>query len=350
MSKFKPLPLPEFYDEKNCYDDSYQRKVDLNFQEYANKWRKSHNIEYSSNSKYKVVLLSIDNQRDFIFPSGSLFVAGKDGKGAMNDQNRLAKFAYKYLHIINKITNSLDTHFLYQIFFGACHLDTDGFMLKPNTIITYDDYKQGKYRVNPAVAKEFGMSPPTLQKQFMYYMKELERQGKYKLYIWDYHTMQGTPGNNLSGVIDEFTQFHRLVRGAFNLPEIKGGSPFTEHYSIIQPEVTTFFDGSPLPGVQKNTRLLKDFLDATMLIIAGQAGSHCVPASVDHVLTEIKSQDENLAKKVYILKDCMSPVVIPGVVDYSQQQEETLKRFEDNGMNVVSSETPIEEWPNFPLG
>jgi nicotinamidase-related amidase len=73
------------------------------------------------------------------------------------------------------------------------------------------------------------------------------------------------------------------------------------------------------------------------LIIAGQAQSHCVAWTVNDLLTEIKAIDPALAQKVYLLADCTSPVVIPGIVDYTEQADAAYQRFADAGMNIVRS-------------
>jgi len=55
------------------------------------------------------------------------------------------------------------------------------------------------------------------------------------------------------------------------------------------------------------------------------------------LLTEILARDANLAKKVYLLEDCTSPVVVPGVVDFTEAANEAFQRFAAAGMNVVKS-------------
>jgi nicotinamidase-related amidase len=51
-----------------------------------------------------------------------------------------------------------------------------------------------------------------------------------------------------------------------------------------------------------------------------------------------------LAKKVYLLEDCTSPVVVPGVIDYTDQGDAAFKRFAEAGMHVVRSTDSIETW------
>jgi nicotinamidase-related amidase len=101
--------------------------------------------------------------------------------------------------------------------------------------------------------------------------------------------------------------------------------------------------GPPVPIATE--KLLKyDYV-----IIAGQAKSHCVAWTIDDLLTEIMAQDPALARKVYLLEDCTSAVVVPGVIDFTDQADAAFARFKDAGMHVVCSTDPIETWPDFHL-
>jgi nicotinamidase-related amidase len=52
-----------------------------------------------------------------------------------------------------------------------------------------------------------------------------------------------------------------------------------------------------------------------------------------------------LAERTYLLEDCTSPVVVPGVVDHTDEADAAFRRFEAAGMHVVRSTDPIESWP-----
>ena len=73
------------------------------------------------------------------------------------------------------------------------------------------------------------------------------------------------------------------------------------------------------------------------MIIAGQAKSHCVASTIADLLNEMVLSDEALAQKVYLLEDCTSPVVIPGVVDYTDQADTAFRGFKEAGMHLVRS-------------
>jgi nicotinamidase-related amidase len=55
-------------------------------------------------------------------------------------------------------------------------------------------------------------------------------------------------------------------------------------------------------------------------------------------------RDRALAEKVYLLEDCSSAVVVPGVVDYTDEADAAFERFAAAGMHVVRSTEPIASW------
>ena len=84
------------------------------------------------------------------------------------------------------------------------------------------------------------------------------------------------------------------------------------------------------------------------MIIAGQAKSHCVAWTVADLLDDIEALDPTLARKVYLLEDCTSPVVVPGVIDFTDDAEVAYQRFADAGMHQVQSTTAMADWPDLP--
>ncbi len=349
MKNRKKMPIPDLYDSDHAFDAAYHATDIGALQTKAEAWKRLHKLNPVGGDSSRIHLLVIDDQYDFTFPEGALFVAGRSGKGAMEAQDRLVSFIYENLDILSQITCTMDTHLPFQIFHPCAHVKDDGSHPAPNTVITAEEYRKTVYRPNPAMAKQLNVDPVWLARQFTHYCKELERKGKYSLYLWPYHCLLGANGHQLAGVIDEARLFHTFARGAENRPEIKGGNPLTEHYSIFSPEVTTCWDGQPIPGAQKNTRLIQTLLDADVVIMAGEASSHCVKTSIADFLQDILQQDANMAKKVYILKDCTAAVVIPGVVDFTDEAEKAFQEFQDAGMHVVDSATPIQDWPDLPI-
>lgn len=326
---------PSFYDPNNAAAWAYRPDAARIAAEAARVKGKP-----AAADEHRVHLLLIDVQKDFCFPEGSLYVSGRSGTGAVDDSRRIAEFIYGNLGAITDITTTLDTHLAYQIFFPSFWQDRDGAPLQPFRTITADQIAAGDVRPAPAMAKWLCSGNYTwLCKQVLFYCQELERAGKYQLYLWPPHCLLGSDGHALAGVIHEARLFHAYARTAQSHVEVKGGNPLTENYSVLRPEVLSRFDGAAL--AQRNTQFVQTLLSADAVYIAGQAASHCVKSTIDDLLGEIAAQDLSLAKKVYLLTDCMSAVVAPGA-DFTAQAEAALQKFADAGMNLVTSKEPIK--------
>jgi nicotinamidase-related amidase len=343
----KELPLAPFYDPAHAA--RWEHAPDAaRLAAGAAEWRRAHDLKPAGADKRNVHLLLIDVQRDFCFPQGTLYVAGRSGRGAIDDSRRIAEFVYRNLGALTQITATMDTHFAYQIFFPSFWVDRDDRPLEAHREIVADAVLSGEVRPNPAVAKwlcagNYGW----LVKQAAFYCRELEKAGKYKLYLWPPHCLLGGDGHALVGVIQEARLFHAYARGAQSSVEVKGGNPLTENYSVLRPEVLMRHDGEALAS--RNVQFLKTLLTSDAVIIAGQAASHCVKSSIDDLLDEIVAKDPALARKVYVLADCMSAVTVPDgkggfAADFTPQAENALARFQAAGMNVVKSTDPIDGW------
>lgn len=347
MSSRKPLPLPEFYDPKNAEDFDYRPDQCAAFG-LAEDWRRRHQLKAAAGDRRNVHLLLIDVQKDFCHPEGSLFVGGRSGTGAIEDSQRTAEFIYRNLDVLTNISATMDTHFAFQIFSPSFWVDRDDAPLEAFREVTTAQIDAGEVRVNPAVAGWLcGGNYPWLVKQARYYCDQLEKAGKYTLYLWPPHCLLGSAGHALVGVIHEARLFHSFARGVQSWVEVKGGNALTENYSVLRPEVLTRHDGRPLD--QRNTGFLETLLASDAVLIAGQAASHCVKSSIDDLLDEILAKDPALAKKVYILRDCMSSVTVPDGAggfhaDFTPQAEAALDRFRNAGMHVVRSTDAIEGW------
>ncbi len=300
----------------------------------AEAWAKQHDIKPASQDKSRVCLLLIDVQNTFCIPDFELFVGGKSGKGAVEDNVRLCQFIYRNLSEITTIVPTMDTHTAMQIFHPVFWVNSAGEHPIPSaTNIVPDDIDNGNWQVNPAISFSLGYDYEFLEKYAYHYVTKLTDNGKYPLTVWSYHSMLGGIGHALVSAVEEAIFFHSIARNSQAQFEIKGNNPLTENYSVLSPEVLQSFDNRAI--AEKNSRLIKQLLNFDRVIIAGQAKSHCVAWTIDDLLTDIKQIDINLAKKIYLLEDCTSPVVIPGVVDYTEQADAAFKRFADAGMRVI---------------
>jgi nicotinamidase-related amidase len=303
-----------------------QRAID------AKQWAKQYKIEPVSCYSSAIELLLIDVQNTFCVPDFELFVGGRSGRGAIEDNVRLCEFIYRNLGKIDQITATMDTHHLWQIFHPIFWIDAAGDHPAPATTISLAEVTDGKWQVNPALSHQ---EPERLQAYALHYTRQLSDGGKYPLTIWPYHAMLGGIGHALVPAVEEAIFFHGIARSSQAHFSIKGDNPLTENYSALAPEVFTNHIGESIAS--KNNSLIRYLLDSDKLIIAGQAQSHCVAWTVNDLLVEINSIDPQLAKKVYLLADCTSPVVIPGIVDYTEQAELAYQRFAAAGMNIVRS-------------
>ncbi|MEH2325530.1 MAG: cysteine hydrolase family protein [Nostoc sp.] len=333
------LPIPPCFNSEKVGDVwrvPYQERS-----AEAEIWAKQHYIKSASLDKSRICLLLIDVQNTFCIPGFELFVGGKSGKGAVDDNVRLCEFIYRNLGVITKIVPTLDTHTATQIFHPIFWVNAAGKHPTPAaTNITPKDIEQGIWKVNPAVADTVTNGDyKLLEKHTYHYLKQLSQDGKYPLTVWPYHSMLGGIGHALVSSVEEAIFFHGIARQSQTQFEIKGENPLTENYSILRPEVLEDFEQRPL--ALKNTRLIKQLLEYDAVIIGGQAKSHCVAWTIDDLLTEIKQVDANLAEKIYLLEDCTSPVVVPNIVDYTEQADAAFARFAEAGMHIVKSSENI---------
>lgn len=335
------LPVPAFFDEKKV--DKVWRVEYNSRSKDAIEWKKRYSIKPAAQDKTKICLLVIDVQNTFCIPDFELFVLGTPA-----DNIRLAEFIYKNLNLITQICPTLDTHTAMQIFHPIFLVNDNGNNPTPATMISLEEIEKGKWRVNPAVADSIAQGDYlALQNHLKHYAKVLSDGGKYQLIVWPYHAMLGGIGHALVSSIEEALLFHNIARSSQTGFEIKGGNPLTENYSVLRPEVLNDSTGRQI--AQKNTKFIKKLLEFDYIIIAGQAKSHCVAWTIEDLLNEILTHDAQLAKKVYLLEDCTSPVIIKGVIDFTDMADKAFERFAKAGMNIVKSVTQVLNWPGFNL-
>ena len=350
--KVQELPIPPHFDPEKAAEWSYEADLGRLF-EAAHEWRARHGLKPAGEAKFNLQLLLVDEQRDFCFPEGTLYVGGRSGRGAIDDSRRVAEFIYRNLAFIKEITTTMDTHFAYQIFFHSFWVDSRGQRLTPYREITSTDVLSGQVRPNPEMAWWLREGDyQWLRDYALYYTRELERTGKYELYIWPHHCVLGSAGHSLVGIIQEARMYHSFARSAQSWVQLKGDNHLTEHYSVLRPEVTTSHDGVAI--AEKSVDLLNRLLAADTIVIAGQAASHCVKNTLEDLLSEMLARDPSMTRKVYILSDCMSAVAVPDgkgsfISDFTEEADEALARFAGQGMHVVKSTEPVETWPDITI-
>jgi nicotinamidase-related amidase len=335
------LPIPSHFNPGKVgevWKVAYQERA-----QDARNWAREHRLISASRDKLKISLLLVDVQNTFCIPDFELFVGGATGTGAVDDNLRLCQFIYRNLDVITEICPTMDTHQSMQIFHSIFLVNDKGEHPEPYTLITPEDIEQGVWRFNPELSSSLDIDETYGQEYLHHYTRTLKEGGKYDLTIWPYHAMLGGIGHALVSAVEEAIFFHSIARYSQPDFQVKGGNPFTENYSVLKPEVLENAAGEQI--AEKNIGFITKLLKFDAVVIGGQAKSHCVAWTIDDLLSEIQISDKNLAEKVYLLEDCSSPVVIPGVVDYTEEANAAFERFAKEGMHIVRSTDPISSWP-----
>ena len=334
------LPLPGHFDPDRVgevWRVPYEKRA-----REASAWADEHNLGRAADDSFRLCVLAVDIQNSFCIPDFELFVAGRSGTGAVDDNRRLCEFLYRNLGEITQVFPSLDTHHAMQVFHAIWLVDERGDHPAPYTLVSAEDVSTGRWRLNSAVAEALGIDIDYAERHLAYYTRRLAEGGKYDLTVWPYHAMLGGIGHALVSAVEEAIFFHGLARYSSPDFQVKGDNPLTEHYSLLGPEVTEGPDGDRLGG--KNTELIEKLLTFDAVVVAGQAKSHCLAWTIDDLLDD-EDVRERLAERTYLLEDCTSPVVVPGVVDYTDEADAAFERYAAAGMHVVRSTEPITSWP-----
>lgn len=265
-----------------------------------------------------VHLLIIDMQIDFCHEAGSLYVPG-----AEEDLQRLIAFIFKYAPTISKITCTLDSHIPFQIFHPSWWADEAGEPPEPLTIITADDIKEGKWQ------------PTTMREYSVNYVRQLEEQAKKQLTVWPYHVLIGSMGNALDPALWTAVIWHALARRVQPTWLPKGMVPQTEHYSAVQPEIPI----KNHPDGGKSQAFLDSLAKADVVLVAGEAESHCVLETLADIVTEFQDDHRQL-EKFFVLQDCMSSVAHPDI-DFQALAQEQFEPMKEAGIHFIDSQNPV---------
>ena len=250
--------------------------------------------------KNKLHLLIIDPQNDFCDlpsdhlpanPLGGTYAPALPVAGAHADMLRLAELINEGRHGLTDISVTLDSHHRLDIAHPTFWVGAQGEAVTPFTDICAADVRTGKYLPrNPAAL------PRTLA-----YLDALEAAGRYRLMVWPVHCEIGTWGHNVhANVRAACNHWEDAALGIVNKVS-KGSNPWTEHYSAVLAEVPDEDD----PATQLNQAFIDLLRQADRIYITGEAGSHCVKATTEHIVEQFGA--DHLSKLV-LVTDCMSPV------------------------------------------
>jgi nicotinamidase/pyrazinamidase len=281
--------------------------------------------------KRNLHLLVIDPQNDFCDLPAQYLPLALDGQapvapalpvpGAHADMLRVAEIIRAGMGGLSGISVTLDSHHRIDVAHPTFWMDANKNAINPFTQITLADLREGKYLPRD----------PQALPRVRAYLEALETAGRYKLMVWPTHCEMGSWGHNV----------HTDVRAAYNRWEesslntvnkvVKGTNRWTEHYSAIQAEVPDADDES--------TQLNQAFIDllsvADRVYITGEAGSHCVKATTEHI---VANWNQTQLSRLVLVTDCMSPVT-----GFNEEYEGFIRDMVARGVQLASSVDVINE-------
>ena len=281
--------------------------------------------------KRNLHLLVIDPQNDFCdLPADYLAPpAGANAApapalpvtGAHADMLRVADLIRRGRDGLAAISITLDSHHRFDVAHSSFWMDAAQGAIDPFTQITAADVRQGKYLPRKASALA----------RVLAYLDALEAAGRYTLMAWPVHCEIGSWGHNV----------HADVRAAYNAWEDsalgmvnkigKGSNPWTEHYSAVQAEVPDPDDDS----TQVNQAFLSLLRGSDQVYITGEAGSHCVRATTEHI---VANWDPRQLSQLVLLTDCISPVT-----GFGAQYDDFVRDMRARGLQIAQAADIVPE-------
>jgi len=235
--------------------------------------------------------------------------------GAHADMLRTAQFISSAGSWLDEITVTLDSHHQVDIAHPTFWQGADGADVVPFTQITAAQVRAGAF---------LPRNPADLSRTLAY-LDDLEGRGRYTLMVWPVHCEMGSWGHDVhADVRDAYNRWERArLRNVRKVS--KGENPWTEHYSAIQAEVPDSED----EHTQLNTALLAALDRAELLFIAGEASSHCVRATTEHIVAHLPGGRPG---RLVLLTDCMSPVA-----GFEAQHQAFLDDMRARGVRLSTS-------------
>ena len=241
--------------------------------------------------------------------------------GAHADMLRVAGLVDQGRQGITGISITLDSHRRLDIAHPTFWIDAGGEAVAPFTEITAADVRAGKYLPRAAAAL-----PRTLA-----YLDTLEAAARYRLMVWPVHCEIGTWGHDVhADVLAACNRWEEAARGIVN-KVVKGTNPWTEHYSAVMAEVPDADD----PATQLNGGFIDLLRRADRVYVTGEAGSHCVKATTEHIVEQFGPAD---ARKLVLVTDCMSPVA-----GFEAQYDAFVRHMLACGAQVATSADVLPE-------
>lgn len=209
--------------------------------------------------------------------------------GAHQDMLRLAAWLDAHRERIDRVTVTMDHHHRLDIAHPGFWRKPDGAVVAPFTPVTAADLAEG--RILTALPRD--------RDRAIGYLQDLEKVGRFTHMVWPVHCQIGTWGQAVHARLRQALDAWSDLKGCEVDHVLKGENPWTEHYSAIRAEIPVDDD----PATDWNLALVRNLGDAEIVFVAGEAGSHCVRATVEHLVEAGQEPD-----KVVLLSEAISPV------------------------------------------
>ncbi len=270
-------------------------------------------------------LLIVDPQNDFCDIPTELLPRTADIEctpalpvpGSHQDMLRLSNFIRTNAQLIQGITVTLDSHPFVAIERTTFWTDHQGQEIAPFTVVTLDDVEQGRYR-------------PANHLQLV--LERLRVMDQHRVMVWPVHCVTGSWGHNIhADVAQALNEWDRQSCEPVH-KTLKGEYPWSEHFGAFVADTPI----QSVPSTLFNETLAQRLTHGVdTLLVAGQASSHCVAASIDQLQQYMR--DKGLGTQVVLLTDCMSPVS-----GFEQAQEQFFVRAAANQALCLTSEQARE--------
>ncbi len=260
----------------------------------------------------RIRLFVIDPQHDFMDVDGAALPV----PGAKTDMLRLAHFVDQHQDQIDDMVVTLDSHASVGIERTSFWTTGEGAAASPFSAVTAAEVRAGRY-----LPRNPGQLAAVLS-----YLDALEAHSGRTLVVWPVHCVVGTWGHTIESGLAHSIARWEFTRLRLCEKVLKGLNPMTEQYSAFRAEVPRDDDARTTNNAALMARLAAG---PELLVVAGEALSHCVAASGQDMLRQMPPA--RLRNTVF-LTDCMSPV--PGFESVGQ---EFLDQLRVQGVRCMSA-------------
>lgn len=257
-------------------------------------------------------LLAIDPQNDFMDIAGAALPV----PGASADMQRLADLVAALGAQIGELVVTLDSHASVGIERTTFWVDAQGAAVPPFTQIAAQQVIDGSYRPRHAARGD----------EALRYLQALEAGGERRLIVWPVHCVLGTWGHNIAHPLAQAIAGWEWTSGNTCDKVLKGLNPMTEQYSAFRAEVPRGDDARTRINAELLARLAAG---DGLLVVAGEALSHCVAASGQDMLAHF---DARRLRNTVFVSDCMSPVA-----GFEAAGEQFLQQLRARGVRTLSA-------------